>query len=173
MQSRFILESPTPSWHLLVTNGPTLLPRCLPTCSAHHPPVDPGTYRLAHSRALPAVALGRSQSVRSLGLIAYSYWTFSDVFEEGGIPGKNTPFHGGFGMINLYDVPKPSMRAFQVLNMLSATEAQATLSGGSPLPASLTVLATHRKSQALQRLCSSDSLCHVATAWWRKTAQRG
>ena len=95
---------------------------------------------MAHS--LPAIALARLQSVRSLGLIAYSYWTFSDVFEEGGIPGKNTPFHGGFGMINLYDVPKPSMRAFQLLSMLSATEAQATLSGGSPPPASLTVLAT-------------------------------
>ena len=51
-------------------------------------------------------------SVRHLNLTTYSYWTFSDVFEEGGVPGKSTPFHGGFGMINLWDMPKPSMRAF-------------------------------------------------------------
>ena len=30
-------------------------------------------------------------------------------------------------MINLYDVPKPSMRAFQLLNMLSTTEASSSL----------------------------------------------
>ena len=34
-------------------------------------------------------------------------------------------------MINLYDMPKPSMRAFHMLNMLSETEAAVSLSGGS------------------------------------------
>ena len=75
------------------------------------------------------------------------------MFEEGGIPGKNTPFHGGFGMINLWDMPKPSMRAFSVLNMLSETEVAVSLtdttggasgaSGGSaPAIPSLTTLAS-------------------------------
>ena len=50
------------------------------------------------------------------------------MFEEGGIPGRDTPFHGGFGMINLWGVPKPSMRAFEMLNLLAETEAEATLS---------------------------------------------
>ena len=104
---------------------------------------DPGSRSPYHDTTDTAAYIVSSvASVRSLGLVAYSYWTFSDVFEEGGIPGKNTPFHGGFGMINLYDVPKPSMRAFQLLNMLSDAEATATLSGGSAPPASLTVLAT-------------------------------
>ena len=34
----------------------------------------------------------------------YSYWTFSDIFEEGGMPYK--PFHGGFGLLNLQGIPK-------------------------------------------------------------------
>ena len=44
----------------------------------------------------------------------YSYWTFSDIFEEGGLPSE--PFHGGFGLLNLQGVPKPTYRAFQLLN---------------------------------------------------------
>lgn len=46
----------------------------------------------------------------------YSYWTFSDIFEEGGMPYK--PFHGGFGLLNLQGIPKASYRAFQLLNKL-------------------------------------------------------
>jgi xylan 1,4-beta-xylosidase len=43
-----------------------------------------------------------------------SYWTFSDVFEEGSlIP---TPFHGGFGLLTIQGIPKPSFRAFQLLH---------------------------------------------------------
>jgi len=61
------------------------------------------------------------------------------VFEEGGIPGKNTPFHGGFGMINLYDVPKPSMRAFHMLNMLSTTEAATKVVASNSTPGLYTV----------------------------------
>ena len=45
-----------------------------------------------------------------------SYWTFSDIFEEGGMPYK--PFHGGFGLLNLHVIPKASYRAFQLLNKL-------------------------------------------------------
>eukprot|EP00039_Didymoeca_costata_P021329 m.344217 g.344217 ORF g.344217 m.344217 type:complete len:493 (-) comp24017_c0_seq1:54-1532(-) len=43
-----------------------------------------------------------------------SYWTFSDVFEEGGLlPG---PFHGGFGLLTVHGTPKPAYRAFQLLH---------------------------------------------------------
>ena len=51
-----------------------------------------------------------------LPLGCYSYWTFTDIFEELGI--CSAPFHGGFGLLNLYSVPKPSYRAFQILNEL-------------------------------------------------------
>lgn len=46
----------------------------------------------------------------------YSYWTFTDIFEENYFP--SLPFHGGFGLLNLYGVPKPVYRAFQLLHGL-------------------------------------------------------
>ncbi len=49
-----------------------------------------------------------------------SYWTFTDVFEEGG-PGP-TPFHGGFGLLNLQGLRKPAFYAYQFLNRLGDTE---------------------------------------------------
>ncbi len=51
------------------------------------------------------------------GLVdGYSFWTFSDIFEESFFP--SVPFHGGFGLLNLHGIPKPSFRAFQVLHEL-------------------------------------------------------
>ena len=38
-------------------------------------------------------------------LDSMSYWTFSDVFEEGGI--AKSPFHGGFGLIAAGGIPRP------------------------------------------------------------------
>jgi len=49
-----------------------------------------------------------------------SYWTFTDIFEEAGP--RFTPFHGGFGMMNLQDIEKPAFRAYQYLNMLGSTQ---------------------------------------------------
>ncbi len=45
-----------------------------------------------------------------------SYWTFSDVFEEQGVP-KN-PFYGGYGLIAQRDIPKAAYYAFQLLHKL-------------------------------------------------------
>jgi xylan 1,4-beta-xylosidase len=51
------------------------------------------------------------------GLIeSLSYWTFSDVFEEGGV--VRTPFYGGFGLIAANGIPKPSFNAFALLHRL-------------------------------------------------------
>jgi xylan 1,4-beta-xylosidase len=51
------------------------------------------------------------------GLVsAYSYWTFSDIFEENYF--CSTPFHGGFGLLNIYGIPKPAYRAYQLLHEL-------------------------------------------------------
>jgi len=46
----------------------------------------------------------------------YSFWTFTDIFEENYFP--NVPFHGGFGLLNLYGIPKPVYRAFELLHGL-------------------------------------------------------
>ena len=50
----------------------------------------------------------------------YSYWTFSDIFEENYFP--SVPYHGGFGMMNLYGVPKPIYRAFQMVRSLGVAQ---------------------------------------------------
>ena len=46
----------------------------------------------------------------------YSYWTFSDIFEENYF--SSIPFHGGFGLMNIYGIPKPSYRAYELLHRL-------------------------------------------------------
>ncbi len=45
-----------------------------------------------------------------------SFWTFSDVFEEDGP--KHEPFDGGFGLIALGGIKKPSYSAFALLHLL-------------------------------------------------------
>ena len=46
----------------------------------------------------------------------FSYWTFSDVFEEQGV--VKQPFYGGFGLIAEDDLPKPAFNAFKILHKL-------------------------------------------------------
>lgn len=45
-----------------------------------------------------------------------SYWTFTDIFEEGG--GGIGPFHGGFGILTEGGIKKPTYHAFAGLNRL-------------------------------------------------------
>ena len=55
------------------------------------------------------------------GLVeAYSFWTFSDIFEENYFP--SVPFHGGFGLMNLHGIPKPTYRAYELLHSLGAEQ---------------------------------------------------
>jgi xylan 1,4-beta-xylosidase len=46
----------------------------------------------------------------------YSFWTFSDIFAENYFP--SAPFHGGFGLLTLHGIPKPTYRAFELLHSL-------------------------------------------------------
>jgi xylan 1,4-beta-xylosidase len=49
-----------------------------------------------------------------------SYWVFTDVFEE---PGPRfTPFHGGFGLLNIQGINKPAFYAYNYMNKLGKTE---------------------------------------------------
>ena len=51
------------------------------------------------------------------GLVqGYSYWTFSDIFEENYFP--SVPFQGGFGLLNIHGIAKPVYRAFELLHAL-------------------------------------------------------
>jgi xylan 1,4-beta-xylosidase len=60
--------------------------------------------------------------IRHIGTAAnsMSYWTFTDIFEEAGP--RMTPIHGGFGLLNYQDLPKPAYFAYKFLNELGDTE---------------------------------------------------
>ena len=67
--------------------------------------------------------------MEAVGLVeGYSYWTFSDIFEENYFP--SVPFHGGFGLLNIHGVPKPAYRAYELLHGLG--EEQAAVEGAHP-----------------------------------------
>jgi len=69
--------------------------------------------------------------IDNLGLVdLYSYWTFSDIFEESGF--NSQPYHGGFGLLNILGVPKPSYRAFQMLSRLEGERLAVAVDDGSP-----------------------------------------
>ncbi|MGI9088843.1 MAG: GH39 family glycosyl hydrolase [Chthoniobacterales bacterium] len=64
-----------------------------------------------------AAALATNIIMGVQGLVqGYSYWTFSDIFEENYFP--SVPFHGGFGLLNIYGIAKPIYRAFELLHRL-------------------------------------------------------
>jgi xylan 1,4-beta-xylosidase len=59
--------------------------------------------------------------IEAQGLVSgYSYWTFSDIFEENYF--SSVPFHGGFGLMNIYGIPKPAYRAFELLHKIGDTQ---------------------------------------------------
>lgn len=70
---------------------------------------------------------------------SFSYWTVSDVFEEMGLPDK--AFHGGFGLITINGIRKPSFTAFYFLKQLGF-ELCKVEEEGSRLPPGVGLLAT-------------------------------
>jgi xylan 1,4-beta-xylosidase len=83
--------------------------------SASYTPFDP-IHDSYHSAAFIL------DKMRHIGSAAnsMSYWTFTDIFEESGP--RTTPFHGGFGLLNYQDLPKPSYFAYKFLNRLGNVE---------------------------------------------------
>jgi hypothetical protein len=58
---------------------------------------------------LPAATFVVRSVLHSLGTVdSLAYWTFTDVFEEGGAGAEM--FHGGFGMMTLQGAPKPTFQ---------------------------------------------------------------
>ena len=48
----------------------------------------------------------------------YAFWGVSDIFAEDYFP--SVPFHGGFGLLNVHGIPKPTYRAFELLHGLGS-----------------------------------------------------
>jgi xylan 1,4-beta-xylosidase len=64
-----------------------------------------------------AAAFVVSTILEAKGLVeGYSFWTFTDIFEENYFP--SSPFHGGFGLLTLHGIPKPTYRAFELLHQV-------------------------------------------------------
>jgi xylan 1,4-beta-xylosidase len=64
-----------------------------------------------------AAAFVAKTALEAAGIVdGYSFWTFSDIFEETYFP--SLPFHGGFGLLTIHGVPKPTYRAFELLHEL-------------------------------------------------------
>ncbi len=71
-----------------------------------------------HARDTEYVGAGLADDIRQCdGLVnMMSFWTFSDVFEENGP--QHEPFDGGFGLMALGGIKKPSYSAFALLHQL-------------------------------------------------------
>ena len=64
-----------------------------------------------------AAAFVASTILEANGLVeGYGFWTFTDIFEEDYLP--STPFHGGFGLLNLQGIAKPTYRTFELFHAL-------------------------------------------------------
>ncbi len=49
-----------------------------------------------------------------------SYWTFTDIFEESGVPRE--PLHGGFGLMTMSGLKKPTYFSYHYLSQLGENE---------------------------------------------------
>ncbi len=64
-----------------------------------------------HDTTFNAAYIARILSEAGEYAQSYSYWTFSDVFEESDVP--KSVFHGGFGLVALNCVKKPTYYTFE------------------------------------------------------------
>lgn len=73
------------------------------------------THEIIHDIPFNAAYLARTLS-ESQAADSISYWAVSDIFVEETIP--RAEFHGGFGMINIHDIPKPTFNMFSFFAQL-------------------------------------------------------
>ena len=93
-------ESPYPSAEIHVTEWST----------------TPSSRDSVHDTVYAATYITRAYLQCAALADSISYWTFTDVFEEGGA--GIGPFHGGFGIVNEQGIHKPTFHAFSALSRL-------------------------------------------------------
>ncbi|MBP1969330.1 xylan 1,4-beta-xylosidase [Virgibacillus natechei] len=87
------------------------LPLHITEYNSSYSPINP-----VHDTVLNAAYLARILSEGGDYVDSFSYWTFSDVFEERDVP--RAQFHGGFGLIAWNDILKPTFHLFSFFNAL-------------------------------------------------------
>jgi xylan 1,4-beta-xylosidase len=83
--------------------------------STSYTPTDP-IHDSYHSAAFILDKIKGTETIAN----SMSYWVFTDVFEENGP--RDTPFHGGFGLLNYQSIKKPAYFSYKFLNELGNTE---------------------------------------------------
>lgn len=76
------------------------------------------THEIIHDLPFNAAYLARTLS-EAQDAESLSYWAVSDIFVEETVP--RAEFHGGFGMINIHDIPKPTYHMFHFFSQLGTT----------------------------------------------------
>ena len=76
------------------------------------------THEIIHDLPFNAAYLARTLS-EAQDADSLSYWAVSDIFVEETVP--RAEFHGGFGMINIHDIPKPTYTMFHFFSQLGKT----------------------------------------------------
>lgn len=69
-----------------------------------------------HDEAYSAALIAKTIADNDGLVDNYSFWTFSDLFEERAQFAG--PFHGGFGLQSIHGIPKPTYRVFEMLHSL-------------------------------------------------------
>ncbi|GGO32115.1 GH39 family glycosyl hydrolase [Microbispora bryophytorum] len=88
---------------------------------------SPSSRDFIHDTVFAATSITRSYLQCATLADSISYWTFTDVFEEGGA--GIGPFHGGFGLVNEGGVHKPTFHALTMLERLGDRLLLATSDG--------------------------------------------
>lgn len=91
------------------------LPFYITEFNTSYSPINPVHDTLVNASYLASILVNASDSVDG-----FSYWTFSDVFEEAGIP--KSLFHGGFGMLALHGIKKPTYHLYEFFSQLGDSE---------------------------------------------------
>ncbi|SHM99200.1 GH39 family glycosyl hydrolase [Gracilibacillus kekensis] len=89
------------------------LPFHITEYNTSYSPINP-----VHDTTLNAAYLAKILSEGGEHVDSFSYWTFSDVFEELDVP--KAQFHGGFGLMGLNHIRKPTYHLFAFFNRLGA-----------------------------------------------------
>ena len=83
-----------------------------------------------------------------------SWWTFTDVFEEGGLPTKE--YSNIYGLMTYHGVPKPGWRGFQLLNGAGDHRIPATL------PSDMDTLYVSQSQRVVSGDCVTDEQTNMA-----------
>lgn len=96
-----------------------------------------------HDEPYAAALLAKTMADNDGLVEGYSFWTFTDIFEEmSQLPGA---FHGGFGLQTVEGVAKPTYRVFELFHELGETRLPVVVEadlGAAAAPGTVEVLAT-------------------------------